>query len=213
MYGQTFGITHRGITVTLRAFSKEDIPCLVKGFSSMSTVMYTNMLFAQVYENEVEWFEKTRKSSDVVSWAIVPEGCSEPIGVTALHDIQAFDGSCTSGIIIWEKSWWGKGVASASHLIRTLFAVDYLNRSTIKSCVRSENPASYKALQRIGYTIWGTEPDSVWREGNWIETHHLKWFHPERTDFLFPRGIPEKYQQGIENARLSLDLARKNIVI
>ena len=204
MYGPTIKISTDKLTLTLRAFNKDDISCLVVGFSSLAVQMYTNGLFAQVYENEVEWYDKTRKSSDVVSWAIVPEGVEKPIGVTALHGIQSMDGGCVSGIIIWEKDWWGKGVASSAHLARTVFAADFLNRSIIRSSVRTQNPGSFKALQKVGYTIWGTEPRSVWKNGQWLDTHHLIWFHPDRIGLLFPEGIPEIYRDGVKNAEKAL---------
>lgn len=212
MYGHTFKISHRNVSITMRAFCMEDIPHLVRGFSSISALLHTNMIFAQTYNNELKWFERTESSLDVVTWAIVPENSDIPIGVTGLHDIRSFDGSCTSGIIIWDKSWWGKGIASAAHLGRTLFAADTIKRTTIKSLVRSPNPASYKALQRIGYTIWGTEPVSDWREGRWMDTHNLKWFHPECTQEFFPNGVPEMYLEGINKAKISLDLAREIVI-
>lgn len=211
MYGPTIKISTDKITITLRAFTKDDIAFLVPGFSSLAVQMYTNGLFAQVYENEVEWYEKTRKSPDIVSWALVPEGLNRPIGVTALHGIQSFDGGCVSGIIIWEKDWWGKGVASSAHLVRTLFAADFLNRSIIRSTVRTENPGSFKALKRVGYTIWGTEPRSVWKNGQWFDTHHLIWFHPDRIGLLFPEGLPENYKEGVDNAKKALTFGRSVI--
>jgi len=213
MYGPYLTINHRDLSITLRPFSRDDISCLVKGFSSMSVQMYTNGLFAQVLENEQEWYDKTRKSTDVVSWAIVPSRSKIPIGVTALHNIQSFDGGCTSGIIIWNKKWWGKGVASCAHLGRTLYAADFLNRSIIRSTVRTENPGSFKALQRVGYTIWGTEPKTTWRNGRWFDTHHLIWFHPDRISQLFPEGLPQIYETGVNQAKISLDLAQTVVTI
>lgn len=213
MYGPYIGIKHNGVDIVLSPFCKEYLPTIIKGFSSLSVQMYTHGLFAQVLENEQEWYDKTRKSPDVVSWAIVPEGGDTPIGVTALHDILSIDGGCTSGIIIWDKDWWGKGVATAAHLGRTLFASDFLNRSIIRSCVRTVNPGSFKALQRNGYTIWGTEPNSDWKNGQWLHTYHLIWFHPERISYLFPEGAPEIYREGIDKAMISLKLARSVVTV
>lgn len=213
MYGPYFGVKAGEISLTLRPFCKNDLQCVAEGFSRLDVHMFTNTLFAQVYDNELEWFDRTRKSEDVVSWAIVPNGLDYPIGITALHDIRSFDGVCSSGIVIWNRNWWGRGVASAAHLVRTRFAADFLTRVIIKSCVRSDNIASIKALQKVGYSIWGSEPLSGYKDAYWMETHHLKWFHPDRTQYLFPRGVPEKFKLGIKKAEEALTLSRSVVTI
>lgn len=212
MFGINMVITHKSQVVLLRPLSKNDLPTLVEHFASMRVHLYTMGLFAQTQENEEEWYEKNRKDEGSCVWAIQPEGYDLPIGVTALHGTNSRLNTCTSGIIIWDESWWGKGIASAAHLGRTLFAADYLNRFTINSSVRVPNDASRRALERVGYTIWGTEPIDDFRAGGWIDTHHLKWIHPDRVNVLFPAGLPEKYFAGVERARIALEIARTEVV-
>ncbi len=211
MYGLTMQVNHKGLNVTLRAFREEDISELVKYFSSMKIHMYTKGLFAQTLKNELEWDDKNRKDPDGCVWAIQPEESDVAIGVTSLHHINDRENSCSSGTIIWRQDWWGKGVASAAHLGRTLFAADYLNRYTIRSSVRIANQASHRALLRVGYTVWGTEPVCILRAGKWLETHHLVWLHPERIGVLFPDGLPEMYAGGVAKAAIALETARREV--
>lgn len=201
-------VCHKGLTICLRAFKKEDIPVLVEHFSSMKIHLYTKGVFAQTLENELEWYEKNRKDPDSCTWAIVPNGAEKPIGVTSLHRINAFDNSCTSGIIIWDADWWGQGVAGATHIARTYWAACEHNRFVIKSSVRVKNEASRRALERVGYTVWGTEPLTAIRRGERLATHHLIWIHPEHANDLFPEGVPEIFLPGIEKARATLELAK-----
>lgn len=209
MFGITMKIAHGETKITLRALKREDIAELVEHFSSMKIHMYTKGIFAQTLENEYEWYEERRKSQDDVTWAIVPDGQEKPIGVTSLHNINNRYNSATSGIIIWNSNWWGKRIASSAHLGRTMFAADYLNRWTIKSSVRVPNDASRKALEGVGYAIWGKEPCSIPRASDWLETYQLKWFHPERTGLLFPQGTPEEYRVAVEKASKALETARR----
>lgn len=211
MFGINMLITHNNQVVRLRPFSKKDILILVEHFSSMKIHMYTKGLFAQTLENEEEWYEKNRKDEDSCIWAIQPKGYEFPIGVTALHHLSSRVNSCSSGIIIWDPNWWGKGIASATHLGRTLFAVDYLNRFTIKSSVRVENTASRKALERVGYSVWGTEPVSVLRGGIWLNTMHLIWLHPDRVSVYYPKGLPDILKDGVTRAKAALELARSEV--
>lgn len=211
MYGMRMIVSHNGLTITLRAFVKEDVSVLVEHFSSMKTHMNTTGIFGQTLENELEWYENNRKDPDSCVWAIQPEGCDQAIGVTSLHRINDRMNSCSSGIIIWRQDWWNKGVATAAHLARTLFAADYLNRYIIRSSVRTQNPGSYKALLRVGYTVWGTEPRCVLRGGKWLDTYHLAWLHPERIGVLYPEGLPEMYAGGVANAAVALETARREV--
>ncbi len=214
MFGVKMIIKHNGVSVLLRPFCKEDLTVLVDRFSSMKIHLYTNGLFAQTLENEIEWYEKNRQDQDTCHWAIVPLFSNEkelPIGVTGLHGLLSRNSSCTSGIVIWDPSWWGKGIASASHLGRTLFAADYLNRMKINSTVREKNVASRRALEKVGYTVWGVEPGSDFREGIWSMTNHLIWFNPRMESIFFPEGTPQGYKSGIEKARVALITARKEV--
>lgn len=208
MFGFTMSIDYRGTEILLRAPKKQEMPLLVKGFNSLKIQMNTAQTSARTEEDEIEWYEKQRTSPDNVVWVIVPKESNEPIGVTGLERLNLF-GSCMSGIIIWEDKWWGKGVATCSHLGRTLYAADYLNRLRIDSSVRVVNPGSYKALLRVGYTVWGIEPRSAYREGKWGDTYHLTWFHPERVNLLYPDGVPQCFEEGLNKAQSALALARE----
>ncbi len=208
MFGINLRVKTERITVDLRPACKEDMKELVKYFSSMKIHLFTTGMFAQTLENEEEWYDKVRQDKDGCEWLIQPDGYDKPIGVTGLGSINSKENSCVSGIIIWDPNWWKKGVASAAHLGRTLFAADYLNRMVIRSCVRSENEASRRALQRVGYTVWGTEPVDDYRAGRWLDTDHLIWFHPEKYQFFYPSGLPEKYAEGVKKAKIALELAR-----
>src|SRR3989344_4661700 len=205
-------VSHKGLTVALRPFCREDIPELVKHFSSMTIHRDTKGIFGQTLENEIKWFEKNMEDPNSCIWAIQPEGSDQAIGVTALHHITDRMNSCSSGIVIWRQDWWHRGVATATHLARTMFAADYLNRFIIRSSVRTENPGSYLALERVGYTIWGTEPRGVLRGGKWLDTYHLAWLHPGRIGVLYPEGVPEMYTAGVEKAAIALETARREVI-
>lgn len=211
MFGMNMVIKHNGQIVRLRPITKKDIPELVKNFSSMEINQYTQMLFGATMEGEEHWYEEKRTDKDCCVWAIQPEKSKVAIGVTELGNITSRVNSSNSGIVIWDKNWWGKGIATATHLGRTLFAADFLNRFTIRSSVRVPNIASKKALERVGYTLWGTEPLVVCRGGVWLDTHQFIWIHPDRVNVFFPDVVPELYKAGIENAKVALDTARKEV--
>ena len=209
MFGPFLRVSHEGITVVLSPFSRDDMPVAAKGLSSLEVTMYTNQLFGQTLESEQQWYDKQNSSSDSVIWRISLEGEDTPIGTTGLHGITHPAHTCTSGIIIWDRSKWGKGVASRAHLARTLFAADFLDRYTIRSSVRTDNLASLRALEKVGYTRTGMDPKSGFRAGKFLDTHILSWFNPARVHLLYPEGVPEEYQVGLRRAEAALALGRE----
>ena len=86
--------------------------------------------------------------------------------------------TATSGIIIVDKNYWGKGVASASHHARTWYAFENLGLHCIKSAVVQGNIASLRALQRCGYTHLYTQRNDVFINGKLHHTDHLECLNP-----------------------------------
>jgi len=200
-------IEYDGFGVALRPLNKTDIAVLTEHFSSMKIHMYTQGLYAQPLENELEWYDKNRTDPTSCLWTIVPDGTNLPVGITALHNIDNM-GSATSGIIIWDSNFWGKGVATRAHLGRTLFAADYLNRTTIKSSARVKNDGSVKALLRVGYNFLGVEPRTTYRAGEYLDTKLFVWLNPYKISVLYPDGLPTEYAQSVALAKTALDKAR-----
>lgn len=207
MYGMRMAVRKDGFTVYLVPVKETQLSVIAENFSNMKVHMYTQQLFAQTLENEREWYNRMRTDTDHIVWGILPEGEEEIVGVTGLHKINNVAGTCTSGIVIFKTDWWGKGVASRTHLARTFFAAKYLSRNTIKSGVRTPNEASKKALERVGYTVTGIEPRTEFRNGIYIDSYTLIWINPERVDLLYPEGLPVQYKDGVERARSALVLA------
>jgi RimJ/RimL family protein N-acetyltransferase len=158
----------------------------------------------------MKWYDETTRSSKQALWAIVPDGSEKMVGTTGLHDIDPFTGSCTSGIIIADQTWWHKGVASRAHLARTWYAHMILNRRTIQSQVRVPNKASLKALESVGYIVTGKYLRNSYRNGVYFDTYVLSWINPYHVSELFPNptDITKEYQHGIDVARERLAFAQ-----
>ncbi len=212
MFGNPMYVKLGDIGVTLRPFQKEEMILIAQYFSSHEVSRYTNIVFAKTTDDEHEWWEKVRKEPNEVIWGIVPDGSNHALGSTGLHGITSLAGSCTSGIIIGDKNYWGKGIAYIAHLARTLYAVNILNRNTIHSTVRSENVASLRALQKIGYIKGDGYLRDLYTDGRFFDTFTLTWINPRRVSLLYPEGVPEHLTPFIRKARETLDLAEKLVM-
>lgn len=209
MFGVNISIKAGETSVMLRPASKNDLPKVVEHWSSMKIHLYTMGLYAQTLENEEVWYDKTRTSDSDCVWFVQPEESSVPIGVFGLHSISRLHNGCTAGFIIWDQAWWGRRVATTAYLGGLLFAADYLNRQKVEAIIMTENIASVKAAERIGFTSWGIQPLHTFRAGHWMDAHQLIWIHPDKYQFYFPDGLPEKFVAGVKRAKVALDTARQ----
>lgn len=206
MFGYPLYVEKSGLKVTLRPPTVEDLPAITKGFANQRVHLYTLGQGAQTLQQETEWFNRRSNSTDEYVWLIEVDG--KQIGITGLHHLDLSQ-SCETGVVIWDQSYWGKGVASLAHMARTYYAADHLNRLTIRSHARVTNLGSVNALKRVGYAVTGIQPRTHFVEGRYLDTYVFVWLHPEKTAQLFPEGVPAKYKSPIVRAQKTLDQARK----
>lgn len=209
MFGPRMRIEYGGFGITLRPFNDADLSYAAEGMSNFEVLIYTKQLGGKTLEQEKEWYKKTADSPTDWVWAIQVDDQEYAIGVTGIHGVRSASHSCTTGIIIWDKSYWGRGIASRAHLGRTLYAADDLNRFLIESSVRFPNEPSLRALERVGYNRTGVSPRTAKRAGRYLDTYHVAWIHPEMISVLYPEGLPEEYREGVERARIALEKARQ----
>ena len=185
IYGETdmaFGPIMRikldELTIELAPFERDDTRAFVDpGMQQHSVVQYIDQpgtVF--VFADEQEWYDKIRADKDRIIWGIwaVENDTRTLIGNSAIFDMKrghTIQG--TTGIIISDKSYWGKGIASAAHKARTWYAFQHLGLTRLKSAVIQGNDASRKALEKVGYNFVYTERNEKFTNG---KLHHMDCF-------------------------------------
>ena len=204
MFGNTVRIVSEKLSLVLRPAKESDIPRMTEGMSDWEVRKYLGVLGGVMEHNERDWIMKTSESKDTVLWFIQPEGVDYAIGSTALHRIDDPYNSCGSGFVIWDKTWWGKGVASLAHIARTWFAARQLNRYTIISHVCTQNQGSWRALERVGYIRTGLELRRKFVDGRFIDWYVYTWINPYTISITYPEGLPQEYELGVQKAQTAI---------
>src|SRR5260370_21689333 len=62
----------------------------------------------------VEWFERHAGRQDEVLWSIAEKTADRCIGYAGLYNIDGRTRSCTFGILIGDKSFWGRHVGTGA---------------------------------------------------------------------------------------------------
>jgi RimJ/RimL family protein N-acetyltransferase len=92
---------------------------------------------------------RTARSDRDLLWGLFVEG--QHIGSTGIHQIDWRNRHAQTGIVIGDRTWWGRGIATRSHALRTRYAFEELNLEKLVITVIEGNIASRRALERAGY--------------------------------------------------------------
>ena len=171
MIGQPMSVRiDKNTTIKLAPFTREDVGAFIKdGRMQHHTVSrFVSMRYALTIEDEQEWYDRTRIDEASRVWGIWDESDGEPklIGNTALTRLEESPlRQMTSGSVLSDPNYWGRGIATAIHKARTWFAFNQLDLVRIKSTVHTPNIASKKALLHSGYFHHNTERNVIFVDG------------------------------------------------
>jgi RimJ/RimL family protein N-acetyltransferase len=133
---------------------------------------------------------ETKRDSDFV-WAIVDE-TERHVGFIGLHGINWRNRWATGGLLIGERSAWGRGYASDAVRVRTRFAFGELGLHRIEG--HTMNPAMKRVYEKCGYKHEGVARKKFWRDGRWHDAELFAileedWFEStalDRVDIVVP---------------------------
>lgn len=173
--------TDKGLNIELAPFTREEAVLFVKGFEQHSISQYVSD-HVETKETEGEWYDAMIKDKSSCVWGIwaVESEKRKLIGSSSLTHISTNKHihQAVSGSIIFDKNYWGQGIASACHKARTLWAFEQMGLHRIKSAVLQPNIGSRKALERSGYTYVYTERNEKFVNGELIHLDCFECLNP-----------------------------------
>jgi RimJ/RimL family protein N-acetyltransferase len=72
---------------------------------------YLEVRFVEQTRDTALEFVRSFRNADKFMWGIYPTGSKEPVGTATLYDLKRKHGSCELGLLIGEKSHWGRRTA------------------------------------------------------------------------------------------------------
>lgn len=173
--------TDTGMSLELAPFSRDDMSHFVKGFSHRSITQFLTMTTAQTIETEQAWYDEMINDAERLVWGIwAVEKERVLIGAFDLKDIEReVLAQAVNGIVIIDKSYWGKGVASAVHKAALFYAFKQMGLVRIKSAVLRGNDASLRSMEKSGFTVVYTERNTHFRNGAPRHQDNLECLNPD----------------------------------
>jgi RimJ/RimL family protein N-acetyltransferase len=120
----------------------------------------------------------TSKGSDCVLVILVD---GKPIGMMGLHGIDYRNGTATTGALIGEKAYQGKGYGVEAKMLLLEYAFNTLNLRKVCSNVHEFNKYSVKYSKKCGYRIEGRRKDQHYSQGRYWDQIQMAVF---REDFI-----------------------------
>jgi RimJ/RimL family protein N-acetyltransferase len=121
----------------------------------------------QTLESIREFVTEMRRSPDNYLFAIIDKESERHIGNIKVGAINPAHKHCDVGYFIGDREMWGKGIATEAIRLATQFAFDRLDMHRAQAVVDIDNPASAKALERVGYKKEGTLREKLFMDGRW----------------------------------------------
>ena len=160
-----YGPVLTGAKVTLRPPDDSDAQRFVTWFADLEVTRFLLRRVGVGLLQEQGHLKEVGESTTDIFWMLEAEG--QAIGATGIHQIDRLHAHAKTGILIGDKSAWGKGYASEAMRLRTEYAFLQLNLHKLSSSTFVENEPSRRALTKAGYREIGVERMHYYREGRW----------------------------------------------
>jgi RimJ/RimL family protein N-acetyltransferase len=114
-------------------------------------------------ESEQVWFDTVNRGERDVVFTIYERASLRPIGNTGLHQIDHENGTAEFGIMIGEKSCWGRGYGTEATRLMLDYAFTALGLHNILLRVFSFNRRGLNAYRRAGFREIGRRREGIRR--------------------------------------------------
>lgn len=169
----------RGEKIILRPLRKEtDLEKSLKWVNDQNVTQFLGMYLPQSFQQEEEWFDnlKNRKNDIIVA---IETHDKKFIGTTGLHNIDGKNRRATFGIIIGEKTYWGKGLGTEVLMLLLKYAFNTLNLHKVCSFLLALNERSLKMHLKCGFKEIGRRKEQFFRDGKYEDEILLEIFRED----------------------------------
>lgn len=151
--------------VTLRPIERDDLPRYVTWLNDPEVSHHLRLYLPLNLDDETDWYEQQRKDNTTQNFAIVNEQ-NEPIGSIGLIHINHREQNAELGIVIGDKTQWGKGYCREAVQLLLDFAFAELNLHRIYLYVDVSHAHAIRCYLKCGFVDEGHLRDAVYHRGH-----------------------------------------------
>ncbi len=160
-------IFRRGNKVILRPIIEDDITKFFIWMNDPEVTKFNSRCLPVSLKQEMEWFQKNSDDTKKINLAIVDAETNNLIGSMGMHNINYVSRTATTGAIIGNKEYWGKGYGGEAKMLFLHFAFYELNLRKIYSEVLCFNERSINYSLKCGYVKEAILPMDIYKDGRY----------------------------------------------
>lgn len=157
----------KGKRLYLRPPLRADIPHFLRWINDEDVTQYLAVNFPVMWAEEEQWFENLQKRKETVLVLVIVTNEGVPIGTMGLQNIKWVDRVATTGAMIGEKEFLGRGYGTEAKMLLLNYAFNILNLRKICSEVLAYNRRSYAYQIKCGYKEEGIRRRQYYKKGRY----------------------------------------------
>lgn len=133
------------------------------------------------------YVESVDAAENIAAFAIMTKKENKHIGNIRLGDISWENGSGEVSILIGDKDYWGKGVATEAYRLVIRYGFDSLGLHRLYSGMTARNKAMMKVCEKAGMEQEGISKEAFFKDGTYTDLIHYGIINPahgKRTEDL-----------------------------
>ena len=155
-----------GERIRLRAIEPDDLPNYHRWLNDPEVIRYLTIYAPLSMPDEEAWYEAMRSDPNQMVFAIETE-TGQHIGNVGLMGISSKDRSAELGIVIGDKSQWGKGYGRDAINTMLAFAFNELNLNRVYLRAVTGHTQAIELYGKCGFVEEGRLRECVYSEGRY----------------------------------------------
>ena len=186
----------KGQAITLRPLEIEDAEVFYLWSQDREITQFSLSSFAypKSQSDIANWLSLVNQNPKNISFGICCIKTGKLVGYAGIVDISQINRSGEFFILIGDKHYWAKGVATDVTQLITAYGFRDLGLHRIELTAFSDNKAAIRAYEKAGYQHEGIKRQAGFRHGGFYDKVQMS--------VLVSDDMPE---QGVENASVALE--------
>ncbi len=169
-----------GQLLSLRDFRASDLSDeYQRWLSDGEVIRYIDSRFTPPSREALEGYvRKVQADGRTLFFAMDAKDTGRLIGTVKLGPIHLVHRYADLGILIGNKSYWGRGFGTEAIALVTRFAFDRLNLHKVTANCYAPNAGSLAAFKKAGYVVEGHRLSHCFLDGEYVDFLHLGIVNP-----------------------------------
>ena len=164
-----------GNTIYLRAIEINDAS--ERYLEWLNDEEVTRGLASGVYPSTIEdlrkYIQQITSSKNAVMFAVCDKANDIHIGNIKLDNFDWVNRTCDLGLLLGDRSYWGKGIGTEVMRLTLSYAFGQLNIRKVLLAVYANNPGAINLYEKVGFKNEGCLRAQVFVKGEYIDKHYM----------------------------------------